>query len=190
MKTLKQSVAFRVLLAGLTAAAVSSAALAADDQPAASAAKPAAAAIHKAAVNQAAEVAKAVEALRVAMVAGDEKALNALVSDHLSYGHSSALVQDKKAFVAPLIGPQAPGKFVSITLSKQTVDVAGKTAVVRHVFDAINQPPTGAQTTAHISVLQVWVLAHNKWTLLARQAVALPPLAPAPAPASAPAETK
>lgn len=175
MKTLKHSVVFRALLAGLAAAAMASSALAADAKPAAEVARSAAVPVHKALANQTAAVEKAVEALRVAMVAGDEKTLNALVSDRLSYGHSSALVQDKKTFVGALVGPDAPGKFVSIALSSQTVDVVGNAAIVRHVFDGVNQPPTGAQTTSHISVLQVWTLAHSKWTLLARQSVPLPP---------------
>ena len=68
----------------------------------------------------AAMVAKNVEALRVAMVAGDEKTLNALTDDHLTYGHSHGMVQDKATFVKFLVGPKAPGKFNWIKISDQT----------------------------------------------------------------------
>src|SRR5208337_3230650 len=77
-------------------------------------------------------VATAVEALRAAMVSGDEKALNALTDDHLTYGHSHGMLQDKAAFVKFLVGPKAPGKFKWIKISDQTVTIVGKNALVRH----------------------------------------------------------
>jgi ketosteroid isomerase-like protein len=121
----------------------------------------------------AAAVAKSVEALRVAMVAGDEKQLNALVDDHLTYGHSHGMLQKKAEFVKFLIGPKAPGKFKWIKLTDQTVDVVGKTALVRHVLDAENELPDGKITKAHILVLQVWKKEMGGWKLLARQACPL-----------------
>jgi ketosteroid isomerase-like protein len=118
----------------------------------------------------AAAVAKNVEALRVAMVAGDEKQLNALTDDHLTYGHSHGMVQDKAAFVKFLIGPKAPGKFKWIKISDQTVTIVGKNALVRHNFDAENEEPSGKVTSAHIKLLQVWTKEKGGWKLLARQA--------------------
>jgi hypothetical protein len=116
-----------------------------------------------------APVATAVEA----MVSGNEKEMNALVDDHLTYGHSHGLLQDKTAFVKNLVGPNAPGKFNWIKLSKQTIDMVGKVALVRHVFDAENVLPDGKITKAHILVLQVWMQEKGGWKLLARQACPL-----------------
>ena len=121
----------------------------------------------------AAAVATAVQALRAAMVAGDEKELNALTNDHLTYGHSHGMLQDKAAFVKYLVGPKAPGKFKWIKISNQTVDVVGKIALVRHNFDAENELPDGKITKAHILVLQVWKKQKGSWKLLARQACPL-----------------
>jgi ketosteroid isomerase-like protein len=123
--------------------------------------------------DQVAAVAKAVEALRVAMVGGDEKGLNSLVEDHLTYGHSHGKLQNKAEFVKNLVGPNAPGKFNWIKLSDQTIDIVGNVALVRHVFDAENALPDGKTSTAHILVLQVWKKERAGWKLLARQACPL-----------------
>jgi ketosteroid isomerase-like protein len=120
--------------------------------------------------GEAAKVAAAVEALRVAMVAGNEKELNALTDDHLTYGHSKGMLQNKTEFVKFLVGPKAPGKFKWIKTSNQTVEVVGKLAWVRHTFDAENELPDGQITKAHIILLQVWKKDKGKWVLFARQA--------------------
>jgi len=117
----------------------------------------------------AAAVATAVESLRAAMVSGDEKTLNALTDDHLTYGHSHGKLQNKAEFVKFLVGPKAPGKFNSLKLSNQTIDVVGKNALVRHTFDSQNEEPDGKITKAHIIVLQVWTKEKGGWKLLARQ---------------------
>jgi ketosteroid isomerase-like protein len=121
----------------------------------------------------AAAVATAVEALRAAMVSGDEKTMNALTDDHLTYGHSHGNLQDKAKFVKALVGPKAPGKFNWIKLSNQTIDVVGKNALVRHTFDGETEAPDGKIGKAHILVLQVWTKEKGGWKLLARQACPL-----------------
>ncbi len=122
---------------------------------------------------KAAKVASAIEALRVAMVSGNEKELNALVDDHLTYGHSHGKLQNKAEFVKYLVGPKAPGKFKWIKISNQTIDIVGKIALVRHTFNAQNEDPNGKITNAHIHVLQVWTKEKGGWKLLARQACPL-----------------
>ena len=120
--------------------------------------------------GDAAKVAAAAEALRAAMVAGNEKEMNALTDDHLTYGHSKGALQNKTEFIKALAGPKAPGKFNWIKTSNQTVEVVGKVAWVRHTFDGENQLPDGKITNAHIMVLQVWKKDGGKWKLFARQA--------------------
>jgi len=120
---------------------------------------------------EAAAVAKNVEALRVAMVAGDEQQLNALTDDHLTYGHSHGMLQNKTEFVKFLVGPKAPGKFNWIKISNQTITVVNSHIVwVRHTFDAQNEEPSGKITKAHIILLQVWMKEKGGWKLVARQA--------------------
>ena len=120
-------------------------------------------------------VATAVEALRAAMVSGDEKALNALTDDHLTYGHSHGMLQDKTAYVKFLVGPKAPGKFKWIKITDQTIVVVGhgRVALLRHHFDAENEEPDGKITKAHIMALQVWTKEKGSWKLVARQACPL-----------------
>lgn len=116
-------------------------------------------------------VAAVVEQLRAAMVSGDGKVLASLVADGLTYGHSNGRLEDKALFLAALDGKNA---FKSVDLSKQTVAIDGNVAVVRHVFDAVNNLPDGKTSTAHIAVLQVWKTYDGAWKLLARQAAPLP----------------
>lgn len=120
----------------------------------------------------AAQVAAAVEALRSAMIAGDGKALAALTWDQLAYVHSNGRCEDKAAYITSLDGRNA---FKSLTLSDQTIDVAGDNAIVRHTFDSVNNLADGTTSTAHIRILQVWKRDNGAWKLLARQATPLPP---------------
>ena len=113
-------------------------------------------------------VANATEQLRKAMIDGDRAALESLVADQLSYGHSGGHIDDKKEFVEKL----ASGKsdFVSIDLSEQTIGISGKTAIVRHKLNAATNDG-GKPAEVHLLVLLVWQKQGNQWKLLARQAV-------------------
>jgi hypothetical protein len=115
-----------------------------------------------------AEVAKAVETLRQAMLDANKQALEKIAADELTYGHSNGLIENKAAFVENI----ASGKsdFVSITLSEQSVVIVGSTAIVRHKFVA-DTNNGGTPGKANISVLLVWEKLKGEWKLLARQAV-------------------
>lgn len=117
--------------------------------------------------GDAAAVEQAVDALTKALLAADGPALDALVLDGLSYGHSSGLVQDKAAFVETLTSKRSA--FPSITLSDRSVSVVGDDAVARHVFTG--EVVSGGKTApVHIGVMQVWHRDGGRWRLLARQA--------------------
>jgi hypothetical protein len=113
-------------------------------------------------------VAKAVEALKQAMIDANKSALEKITAENLTYGHSSGLIEDKAAFVEALVSGKSD--FVNINLSEQTIKVTGNTATVRHklVGDAVN---SGTPSKANVSVLLVWVKINGDWKLLARQAV-------------------
>lgn len=112
----------------------------------------------------------AVDALTRAMLDADRTALNDLVLDGLSYGHSSGAVQDKTAFVEALASRRS--SFPSITLSNRSASVVGEDAIVRHVFDG-ETTANGKTVPVHIGVLQVWHREGGRWRLLARQAFKL-----------------
>ncbi|MBK7559971.1 MAG: nuclear transport factor 2 family protein [Chitinophagaceae bacterium] len=113
-------------------------------------------------------LANAVEKLRKAMIDGDKTALEEMVADKLSYGHSGGHIDDKKEFVDKL----ASGKsdFVTIDLTEQTISISGKTAIVRHKLSATTNDG-GKLGEVHLHVMLVWQKQGGKWILLARQAV-------------------
>lgn len=117
-----------------------------------------------------ATVAQAVAALRDAMFAGDEAKLGQLLYEQLSYGHSDGHLDSKASFIRSLAGGKA---FQSLSFTDQTVELVGDTAIVRHIFDAVNNLPEGQTSTAHIKVLQVWKKEKGAWRLLARQSCPL-----------------
>jgi len=113
-------------------------------------------------------VAAAIEVLRIAMVDGNKQALESAVSDSLSYGHSSGHVQGKREFVDKIVSGQSD--FVSITLTNQTISVAGNTAIVRHRLNAVTND-NNKPGTVELDILLVFQKQHGHWLLLARQAV-------------------
>ena len=117
------------------------------------------------------EVSAAVESLRKTMVDPDKAALDKLIADDLSYGHSSGVVQTKAEFIEALTSGKSD--FVSIDLSQQTVKVVGNTALVRHVLTGTTNDG-GKPGTVKLSILLVWQKQQGEWKLLARQAVKIP----------------
>jgi hypothetical protein len=113
-------------------------------------------------------VAQAVEKLRLAMIDGNGHDLEKIVSDKLSYGHSSGVIDNKKEFVEKLVSGKSD--FVSIELSEQTVTISQKTAVVRHILNAKTND-NGKPGEVHLRALLIWQKQHGNWILLARQAV-------------------
>lgn len=113
-------------------------------------------------------VEKAVAHLTAAMISGDRNDLTSSVSDHLTYGHSGGHLEGKEEFVEKI----ASGKsdFVTINLSEQTIDIVGKTAIVRHNLDATTNDG-GKPATVKLKVLLVFMKEHGNWKLVARQAV-------------------
>lgn len=117
---------------------------------------------------------KKVEQLRLAMIDGDGKALRALSTPQLSYGHSSGNMEDQTAFIEKI----ASGKsdFVTMELTDQTITVSGDVALVRHNLNA-DIKDGGVPNRIHLGVLLVWQKQAGDWKLLARQAFKFPPQA-------------
>jgi ketosteroid isomerase-like protein len=114
-------------------------------------------------------VAEQVEKLRAAMLhPGDRTALDRLVLDELSYGHSNGKVQDKAEFIGALVSGESD--FISIALSDQSVKISGDTAVVRHTLVAVTND-SGKPGNVSLKILMVWKKHDGRWRLLARQAV-------------------
>ncbi|MGJ7507694.1 nuclear transport factor 2 family protein [Variovorax sp. GT1P44] len=118
-----------------------------------------------------AAVATAAEKLRVAMIDPTPAALNALVADDLSYGHSAGKVDTKASFISDLMDGKSD--FVTITITEQTIKVIDNVAVVRHTLTA-DTNDSGKPGKVSIKILGVWQKQGDAWRLLARQAVRPP----------------
>jgi len=110
----------------------------------------------------------AVNNLIAAMISGDRTALTEIASSHLSYGHSGGHVEGINEFVEKI----ASGKsdFVTIDITDQTIDIVGKTAIVRHSFNATTNDG-GKPGTVKLKVLLVFQKEKGGWKMLARQAI-------------------
>src|SRR5262249_47155060 len=118
-----------------------------------------------------ADVSAAVEALRKAGVDKDKAALEKLTSDHLSYGHSSAVVQNKAEFIDGVMGRKATVK--SLTYPELKITLAGAVAIARHGFVQESELD-GKTTKTEIGILEVWSKDGAAWKLVARQGFKLP----------------
>ena len=106
----------------------------------------------------------------------DGPALARILSDDLTYTHSSNLHQDKAAVLAALNGK-------SVTESMEFKDLKirqyGTTAVVTTDIETRSNN-AGAVTTTRLHVIHVLVNGPHGWQLVARQATRFPEPAPAP----------
>ncbi len=112
------------------------------------------------------QVASAVTELYKAMVDRNEKELEKLTAEDLTYGHSSGELEDKEAYIHAVV--QGPYDYLSITAEDQTITVTGKNAVVRHRFIA-KANNDGEPSALTLGVLMVYQKQGKAWKLLARQ---------------------
>jgi ketosteroid isomerase-like protein len=114
------------------------------------------------------QVKAAVDNLITAMISGEREALEKITSNHLSYGHSGGHVEGKAEFVEKI----ASGKsdFIAIDITEQSIDVIGKTAIVRHVLNATTNDG-GKPGVVKLKILLILKNEQGQWRMLARQAV-------------------
>src|SRR5260221_14629328 len=82
-------------------------------------------------------VAKSVEAFRVAQIAADAKAFDALCAAELSYSHSDGRVEDKATFIANATNGKS--KFLSLEYLDPQIRVVGTAAIIRFHWVAESQ---------------------------------------------------
>jgi len=116
------------------------------------------------------EVLAAMEAYKQAMMKKDAAALTRILSDDLTYTHSSNLHQDKAAVIASLNGNTV---VEGIDFKDLKVHVYGNTAVVKGDVDFRNNA-AGVVTVSKLNVLHVLVKGPQGWQLVARQATRYP----------------
>lgn len=118
------------------------------------------------------EIVKKVEALGKAIfVDKDSIVLESLLSDKLTYGHSSGKLETKKVMIHNAVNSTMvyPG-FVSDSIK---VIIEGNTALTRLVIKSDKTIDKGVEGTLHLGLLLVWVKENKDWKLIGRQAVKL-----------------
>lgn len=118
-----------------------------------------------------AAVKDAVEALRKAVFDQDKAKIEGLVADELTYGHSSAVVQNKAEMVNGVMTRKA--KVKSLEYPELKVSVAGDAAWARHLYVSESELD-GKTNHTKIGILEVWQKQGGGWKLLARQGYKLP----------------
>lgn len=108
---------------------------------------------------------RAIEELRVAMVEGNEVALDKLLHAKLIYMHSSGHSQTKTNLMSDLAGKKF---FASLTYSDVLIETVDRTGIVAMTIDQVKNLPGDKTRASRIKVMQTWVSAGNDWKLLAR----------------------
>lgn len=108
----------------------------------------------------------AVEALRKAILTADKERLAALTAADLTYGHSSAVVQDKATFIAGVVNRKATVK--SLDFPDLKIAASGGAGWARHRYVSDSEQD-GKTNHVDIGVLGVWQKQDGQWKLFARQ---------------------
>lgn len=121
--------------------------------------------------NNQSTVEQAVETMRLAMLSADKTQLENVALPSLTYGHSSAVIENKAEFVDAIVSGRSG--FITLEFQDQSIVTEGDTAIVRHVFSA-DTNNSGQKGKVKIGVMLVFKKAGEDWKLLARQAYKLP----------------
>jgi ketosteroid isomerase-like protein len=113
-------------------------------------------------------VAAAVDRFNEAARAGDEAALGGLLTEDLTYGHSSASMETKAQCIAAL----KKGK-PNFQHADQKIRVYGKTALVEAKATA-NVVQNGKPNQIPLLMFQVWVKDGKTWKMAARRTTRIP----------------
>ena len=117
-------------------------------------------------------VAKSVEAFRLAQLAADAKAFDALCAAELSYSHSDGRVQDKATFIANATNGKST--YLSLAYQDLKIRVVGTAAIVRFHWVAESQAVAdGKKSATNLHILMNWQKQGADWKLLSRAATNL-----------------
>lgn len=112
-----------------------------------------------------------IESLNKAMLAIDEKMLDKLTADKLTYGHSSGRVEDKKEFIRKITSRE--NIYSEITTDIVIVINSGDVSICRFQSDVI-VGDGNRQSNLKLFVVMVWQKQSGEWRLLARQSTNRP----------------
>jgi hypothetical protein len=124
-------------------------------------------------------VRQADDARVVATKTADRAALEAIFSDGLHYAHSSGTINDKREYIAAIVGGAT--KYDSITFEDRKFTEAGPGVVLITGREILVESKAGKIDTLRLNFLGVWRLENGAWRFLAWQSNRLNPPAAAAA---------
>lgn len=115
-------------------------------------------------------IAAKVETLNKAIfVNKDIAALETLLANKITYGHSGGNLQNRAEMIKGVMDDTKT--YSDVKTEVGTILFSGKSVVVRHIISATQKEMDGKISLLKLQVLQVWVREKKTWKLLARQAV-------------------
>jgi len=117
------------------------------------------------------EVLAAMDGLKEAMLKKDRAALDKIFHADLTYGHSSAKVENKAEAIAHMVDGLG---WEAIELADTAVRLHGNVAIVNGKADFHERKKDQQTSVAKLLILTVWVKGPHGWQLIARQAVRRP----------------
>jgi ketosteroid isomerase-like protein len=99
----------------------------------------------------------------------DSATLADMFADQLTYGHSSAKIENREEAILGIIHNKSTYK--SVTMGGISVCMSGSTAISRYNYETDEVKPDGTISHLKLHILLVWAKEKKKWKLLARQAV-------------------
>ncbi len=119
------------------------------------------------------EVWARVEALNKAVFeTKDSAAIQDLVSNEVTYGHSTGIIEIKSVMLHnAIVNAQV---YKNLLAERSGAIMVGKTVIVRYILRA-SVIKDGNISPLNIGILQVWAKDRGKWRLFARQAVKVDP---------------
>jgi hypothetical protein len=102
----------------------------------------------------------------------DSALLVKLVDDKVTYAHSNGNVENKTVMIRNAMANT--GSYRNIQIERGTINIDGKTAVLRHNLRGISIDARGTESSLDLGILQVWKKKHGRWKILGRQAVRIP----------------
>ena len=101
----------------------------------------------------------------------DSLTLEDLFAKQATYGHSHGNLQTRSEAINGISHNKST--YIDTAVSKISVLINEKTAIVRHLFKANEVKTDGKIVPLNFTMMLVWVKEHHKWRLFGRQAVAL-----------------
>ena len=123
-----------------------------------------------------AEVEKAVEGFRLAMLSGKKADLENIPMKSLVYVHSAGAVDDYEIFLDKVVDGKVD-TYKKMEFKDQKINVDGDVALVRHVFEGTiitAGRDNGQPYDVKLNVVQIWRKDGDVWKLFARQSY-IPP---------------